>query len=118
MSLVPINYIDRGRFKEIIRNDKMLFLCPFCDYWFKGLAYHTRQKHGVSSKRLKQIMGLKYNYQLITPELKERHRIIAIEHNEGEKLKIVGQNTRYIKGSKGHIKENWSLQARDKNKPI
>lgn len=57
------------------------------------------------------MFNLKYNYQLITPDLKTRHQQIAIENKEGEKLKIVGLKTRFIKGSIGHIKANWSNQA-------
>jgi hypothetical protein len=98
-------------YKEIERNDKLFFICPICGLAFRALAYHTNQKHKISGKELRKMFGLKADYQLITPEIKERHREIAIEHNEGEKLIIVGEKTRYKKGSKGHTKENWSNQA-------
>lgn len=103
-------YNDYGEYKEIIRDDKSLFQCPFCAEWFKALAYHTTQKHKISGKTLRRMMGLKYNYQLITPELKEIHHNLAIHNKEGEKLIRVGEKTRYKKGHDGHI--DWSPQAK------
>jgi hypothetical protein len=103
--------IDKGSYKEIIRNDKSLFLCPICEQWYRALAYHTTQKHGITGKQLRKILGLKSDYQLITHEIKSRHREIAIENNEAEKLKIVGVKTRFKKGHLGHIKNDWSKQA-------
>jgi predicted transcriptional regulator len=97
--------------KEIMRTDKQYFICPFCGKDFRALAYHTRQVHDISAKNLRKMFGLKHNYQLITPDLKEVHRKIAIDNNEGEKLKKVGQNTRFRKGFEGHTRDNWSEQA-------
>ena len=105
-----VYFIEHGEYKEIIRDDKQLFQCPFCSEWFRALAYHTVQKHGVTGRTLRKMMGLKANYQLITPDLKARHREIAIENNEGEKLIRVGKDTRYKDGSIGHI--DWSPQAK------
>ena len=101
----------KKKFTEIKRTDKQLFVCPFCNKEFRALAYHTRQRHEISAKKLRKMFGLKSNYQLITPDLKERHRELAIENKEGEKLIRVGEKTRYKKGSKGHIRKEWSEQA-------
>ena len=103
--------IDKGTYKEIIRDDKSLFKCPFCGEWFKALAYHTRQKHKISAKSLRKMFNLKSEYQLITPDLKEIHRHYALRDNMGKQLKRVGMKTRYKKGHIGHIKINWSNQA-------
>jgi uncharacterized C2H2 Zn-finger protein len=106
--------IDKGTYQEIIRDDKSLFQCPWCGEWFRGLAYHTRQKHGVTAKQLRQKFGLKADYQLITPDLKERHRIIALENSESHiKRNLIekGTKTRYPKGCKGHTRDTWSAQA-------
>lgn len=100
-----------NQYREIQRTDKLLFICPFCGLAFKALAYHTRQRHKVTAKDLRKMFGLKANYQLITPNLKARHKQIAIDNNEGEKLKRVGKKTRFVNGHIGHIKENWSNQA-------
>jgi hypothetical protein len=113
----PIFYIDCGTHKEIIRDDKSLFKCPWCGDWFRALAYHTRQKHGITSQALKRAMGLKANYQLITHDLKLRHREIALNNIDVciiENLIMKGEATRYNKGCSGHIKANWSPQARNK----
>ena len=99
------------KYTEIQRTDKLLFICPFCGLAFKGLAYHTRQKHKINAKELRRMFGLKSEYQLITPEIKERHRDIAIINQEGKKLMLTGIKTRYKKGHKGHTKDNWSNQA-------
>ena len=107
----PIYFIDRGTYKEIIRDDKSLFQCVYCGEWFKGLAYHTTQKHGISAKQLRKDLNLKATYQLITNDIKERHRELAINSGEGNKLKISGQQTRYNKKHLGHIKDLWSNQA-------
>lgn len=98
-------------FKEIKRTDKLLFICPFCGLSFRALAYHTNRKHGIIGKHLRKMFGLKASYQLITHDLKQLHRNLAIKHNEGEKLKRVGLKTRYKKGDKGHTKDSWSPQA-------
>ena len=98
-------------FKEIQRTDKNLFICPFCFKTFIALAYHTRQVHDINAKQLRKMFGLKNNYQLITHDLKQRHRQIAFDNKEGEKLKLVGQATRYKQGSGGHVKRDWSKQA-------
>ena len=89
-----------------------LFVCPFCKKSFKGLAYHTRQAHNISSKNLKEMFGLPYNYSLQTKELKEVRRIRALENNMDLQLIKAGKNTRFKKGCKvesekirrGHIK--------------
>jgi hypothetical protein len=104
-------YEDKGSYKEIIQDEKGLFVCPFCSERFRALAYHTRQKHGISAKQLRKSMGLKSNYQLITDDIRERHREIALDNDEATKLILVGKNTRYKKGHIGHIKKNWSTQA-------
>lgn len=98
-------------FKEIMRTDKQLFICPFCGKEFQALAYHTNQAHNIKAKELRKMFGLKANYQLITPDLKQRHRESALRTNEGEKLKRVGKKTRYKKGHTGHTKDTWSPQA-------
>ena len=97
--------------KEIKRTDKQLFICPFCDKPFRALAYHTTQKHGITGKKLRKMFGLKAKYQLITPAIKQRHRELAINNNEADKLIRVGQKTRYQKGHEGHTKDRWSPQA-------
>lgn len=107
-------YEDRGTYKEIIRNDKSMFKCPYCGEWFKALAYHTRQKHGIKAKELRKNLGLKSDYQLITPALRERHREIVMENKDSHitnNLIIKGKKTRYKDGFEGHIKKNWSNQA-------
>ena len=107
-------FIDKGTYKEIIRDDKSLFMCPICGHWFKGLAYHTTQKHGITGRILRRMMGLKAEYQLTTPSIKARHREIALSHAEThikQNLILNGKNTRYKKGDIGHIKENWSPEA-------
>lgn len=107
-------YKDCGDYKEVMRTDKKLFICPFCGEEFRGLAYHTNQKHGITSKQLKKMMGLKSNYQLITPDLKDRHRqIVEDNYNSHVKnnLQKKGVVTRYKKGDTGHTKDNWSPQA-------
>ncbi len=104
-------FIDCGTYKEIIRDDKSLFKCVFCGEWFRALAHHTTQKHGVSGKDLRKMLGLKSKYQLITPELKDRHHILALEQEQSNCLKIIGLNTRYKEGHDGHIKILWSNQA-------
>jgi len=89
-----------------------LFVCPFCKKSFKGLAYHTRQAHNISSKNLKEMFGLPYTYSLQTKELKEVRRIRALENNMDLQLIKAGKNTRFKKGCKvesekirrGHIK--------------
>jgi len=96
-------------YKEIERTDKLLFICPFCGLNFRALASHTWQVHNIKAKRLRQMFGLRSDYQLITNDLKERHRTLAINSNEGEKLKMSGIKTRYKKGHEGHI--IWSPQA-------
>lgn len=107
----PTHYIDKGTYKEIIRDDKLLFKCPYCGKWYRALAYHTRQAHNISSKQLKKNLGLKSNYQLITPELKEKHKEIALYNDQPEKLRKAGEQTRYKKEHKGHTKDTWSNQA-------
>lgn len=107
---------ERNGYIEIIRNDKLLFLCPFCkdERWFRALAYHTRQVHGITARRLRQLFGLKANYQLITPDLKARHQDIVrdnYESNVKANLLDKGKRTRYKKGDLGHIKHLWSPQA-------
>ena len=112
--LNPVYFIDCGTYKEIIRDDKMLFKCPFCGLWFRGLAYHTSQKHGINTKDFRKLMGLKSNYQLTTPDIKARHREIALQNADKhikENLIIKGKQTRYKKGYQGHIKDNWSAEA-------
>jgi len=112
--MIPKYFIQREGYKEIIRTDKKYFVCPFCKEEFRGLAYHTYQKHGVTSKRLKRIMGLKSNYQLITDSIKDRHREIVMANKDShikENLLLKGQKTRYKKGDIGHIKAKWSNQA-------
>lgn len=106
-----IYFIDRGSYKDVIRNDKSLFMCPFCGEWFRALAYHTRQKHGIDARSLREMLGVKMDYQLITPELKERHKELALEQGQPEHLKRVGMNTRFRNGFGGHKKEMWSAQA-------
>lgn len=98
-------------YKEILRTDKLLFICPYCGVAFRALAHHTVQKHGISGEELRRRHGLKKNYQLITPCLKERHRTTALRDGMGDKLKEWGKISRYAKGHKGHIKEMWSPQA-------
>lgn len=59
-------------------------------------------------------MGLKANYQLITPDLKARHREIVLDNSKiqiKENLIRAGQKTRYKKGDIGHIKVAWSEEA-------
>lgn len=107
----PSYFIDCGTYKEIIRDDKSLFQCVYCGEWFKGLAYHTVQKHGITAKQLRKDLNLKSTYQLTTNSIKERHRELAINSNEAEKLIRCGANTRYNKGHVGHIKKYWSNQA-------
>jgi predicted transcriptional regulator len=107
----PIFFIDRGTFKEIIRDDKSLFKCVYCGEWFRALAYHTTQKHGITAKQLRKDLNLKATYQLITNDIKKRHRELALSSAEGEKLKLSGKHNRYIKGHKGHIKRFCSAQA-------
>jgi len=112
--MIPIYTIDKEDYQEIIRDDKLLFKCPFCGEWFRGLAYHTNQKHGITGKELRKCLGLKSSYQLITPDIKERHRQIVLENKDShitENLIKKGDKTRYKKGDIGHIKENWSKQA-------
>jgi len=106
--------IDKGSYAEIIRNDKSMFCCPYCKEWFKGLAYHVSRKHGVRAKAFRKFFGLKYNYQLTTNEIKERHREIVMQHKDSHikrNLLIKGKKTRYKDGSKGHTKDKWSNQA-------
>jgi len=107
--LNPKYFINQGTWKDVIRDDKLLFKCPFCGLWYRALAYHTRQAHNITGKHLRQLMGLKADYQLITPEIKERHRETALRDDMGTQLKKAGKNTRYKKGCAGHIK--WSAQA-------
>jgi hypothetical protein len=107
-------FVDKGDYKEIIRNDKSLFKCPFCGEWFKALAYHTNQKEGVKGKTLRHMMGLKSNYQLTTPQIKQRHKDIVLQNKQShinKNLLIKGKKTRYKKGTPGHKKKNWSNQA-------
>ena len=99
-------FIDKGTYKEIIRDDKSLFKCPFCGEWFKGLAYHTNQKHGITGKELRKMMGLKSNYQLTTNEIKERHREIALENEDShikENLLFKGKKTGLHKTAQGKV---------------
>jgi len=112
-------YIDKGKYKEIIRDDKLLFKCPICGEFYKGLAYHTTQTHGITGRELRRKMGLKRNYQLITPSIKERHKEIVLENKETHiEINLIkkGKKTRYKKGSKGHIKKEWSPQALEENR--
>ena len=112
--LKPCYYVDKGTYKDIIRDDKSLFCCPFCGEWFRALAYHTRQKHGIKAKELRQMMGLKSNYQLITPDLKSRHKEIVKDNFDTHvKNNLInkGNKTRYLKGHEGHLKEFWSPEA-------
>lgn len=106
MKLIYFN--DFGNYKEIIRDDKLLFKCPFCGDWFKGLAYHTNQKYNITGKQLRQMMGLKYKYQLTTNEIKQKHQEIG---SKMKNLDTLGINTRYKTNHIGHIKEKWSNQA-------
>jgi len=111
---IPLFFIDKGTYKEIIRDDKLLFLCPFCNSWFRALAHHTTQKHKITARKLRKMFNLKYNYQLITPDLKERHKEIVFENKESHiKINLLekGNKTRYIKGDFGHLKTNWSNQS-------
>ena len=110
----PIFFISKGSYKEIIRDDKLKFKCPFCGLWFNGLAYHTNQAHDITGKELRRMMGLKSKYQLITPSLKERHREIVLSNSDSHiknNLLLKGKNTRYKDNHIGHIKEKWSNQA-------
>lgn len=100
----------KQKYTEIERINN-LFICPFCFNTYRALAYHTTQAHNITGKELRQMFGLKSRYQLTTNDIKERHQEIALTNNEGEKLKRVGEKTRYKKGDIGHIKKFWSNQA-------
>lgn len=110
----PLFVVDKGSYLEVIRGEDSLFMCPFCGEFFRGLAYHTRQVHGVSGKRLRRLLGVKYNYRLVTDDLSERHREIVFDNVDSHinhNLLRCGEKTRYRKGSKGHVKGDWSPQA-------
>lgn len=99
---------------EIQRTDKMLFICPFCKKEFRALARHTWQVHGVTGKKLRKMFGLKSNYQLITPDLKELHRKVVQRNYDShvkKNLTVKGKSTRYKKGFEGHTRRKWSKQA-------
>lgn len=84
-----------------IETDKEgLFICPICLRKFKALAYHTRQKHKLDAKSLRELFNLPLNYSLQIPELKERRRQEALKYNMDIQLKRVGQHTRFQKGIK------------------
>jgi hypothetical protein len=107
-------YFNKGSYKEVIRDDKDMLQCPFCGEWFRGLAYHTIQKHGVTGMQLRKMLGVKSSYQLTTNDIKERHREIVMENKDSHiKTNLIkkGNKTRYKKGFEGHIKKNWSNQA-------
>lgn len=96
--------------KDIIRTDKMYFICPFCGKEYRALAYHTRQAHGISARDLRSMMGLKSNYQLITNEIKLKHQKDVI-NNAHVLNNLKDSPTRFKVGHLGHTKNSWSNQA-------
>lgn len=93
------------------------FICPFCNYKYKALAYHTRQRHKISSRELREMFNLPLNFSLQLDYIKENRRRKALENNMDKQLITAGEKTRFIKGRKlsedliskislGHMKNN------------
>jgi len=90
-----------------------LFVCPFCGESFKALAYHTRQVHKVSGRRLREMFDLPYNYPLQTEDIIEKRREKALYYDMDKQLIRTGKKTRFKKGkqdkeltkkiSRGHL---------------
>jgi predicted transcriptional regulator len=85
---------------KIIIDENGLFICPICEKSFRGLVYHTRQKHKLSARDLRKQFNLPMNYSLQTPELKQRRKDKALENKMDLQLMNAGQKTRFCKGFK------------------
>jgi hypothetical protein len=82
----------------IERDGNGLFVCPICLESFRALAYHTRQVHDINARKLREMFGLPYNYQLQVTEIKEKRRDDALKNRMDEQLKIAGEKTRFQYG--------------------
>ena len=95
-----MTYNQSYQIQDKIRVVAGLFICPYCQESFRGLAYHTRQVHNTTGRELRLKFGLPLNYSLQSPELKELRRQQALKNKMDKQLKKAGAKTRFKQGFK------------------
>lgn len=85
-----------------------LLECKICGRFFKHLGVHVWLKHGITAREYKQSLGLDVGLPLITTDVSIKLSQSAYRNGMDKKLKTLGTQTRFIKGSgwKGNYKRS------------
>jgi hypothetical protein len=74
--------------------------CVICDGWYWGVCYHATQRHGISEREYKKMIGADLGKGRLPAETKEKKKQHVFENGTVENLKK-GAKYRYQKGQKG-----------------
>jgi ssDNA-binding Zn-finger/Zn-ribbon topoisomerase 1 len=75
-------------------------ICPLCSKSFHRLIAHTRQKHGLSGAKYREMFGLCKTFPILSPESKQKARDRVFENPKciDDNLVKNGVNTRFSLG--------------------
>lgn len=108
---------DHPNYGTVIKTPDGRLVCHICGREFTKLGSHIVQKHGMTSRKYKQMFGLEVGKGLITTEHKQHLRDCVMRNYDkvvAENLIEYGDSTRFTPGHPGRTREMVSEQTRRK----
>ena len=92
-----------------------MIICHICGKAFTKLQQHIWYSHNLTKIEYCDLFGLDHKIRLTEDTYNSKMSKYAIDNNMGEQLKVVGVDTRFVKGNRGTYKRSYQTMQRLKN---
>lgn len=87
-------------------------ICHICGKAFTKLQQHIWYSHHLTKKEYCDLFGLDHKIRLTEKSYNEKMRNHALDNNMDKQIKLVGENTRFVKGHNNNYKRSYQTKQR------